>query len=151
MLKIIIIIIIIVIFIIIIIISIIIIITNQLHLLISLLAPLVSLAIHVSRFLKCVTHFPSMNSTNDPLFLRFLQYLFVPPITFYAVGTNHGQILSYCPSNYQPNANTLITFNFFFFANLLSNYNCYLLSFCNPGQPIANYLCNSEICNCSLM
>ena len=46
-------------------------------------------------------------------FLRFLQYLFAPPITFSAVGTNHGQILSYCPSNCQLTTNTLKTSNFF--------------------------------------
>ena len=125
--------------------------TNQLNLLISLLASLVSLVIHVFPSLKCVTQFPSMNSTNDTLFLRFLQYLFAPPNTFSAVGTNHGKILSYCPSNCQLTTNTLKTFNFSFFENLLRNYNCYLLLFCNPGQPTANYLCNSEICNCSLI
>ena len=44
---------------------------------------------------------------------KVLQYLFAPPITFSAVGTNHGQTLSYCPFNYQPNTNTLKTSNFF--------------------------------------
>ena len=48
------------------------------------------------------------------LFLSFLQYLFAPPIIYSTVGTNHGQIPTYCPFNHQPKTNTLKTFIYFY-------------------------------------